>query len=80
MNTASVPTLRELDAADLPETEGLLDAALGGRMQARLGDLVDVLTLPGMFACSHGGPVWIRGCQSGSGSTRRRRASTVARP
>jgi ribosomal protein S18 acetylase RimI-like enzyme len=43
-------TVRRFDAGDLPAAETLLDRTLGGRMQARLGELVDVLDLPGFVA------------------------------
>jgi hypothetical protein len=33
-----------------PTSRGLLDAELGGRWQARLGEMVDVLALPGWVA------------------------------
>jgi ribosomal protein S18 acetylase RimI-like enzyme len=47
MATAAI---RPLGAADLTEAEALLDDELGGRRQARLGELVDVLALPGFVA------------------------------
>jgi ribosomal protein S18 acetylase RimI-like enzyme len=46
--------IRRFDASDLPAAETLLDHTLGGRQQARLGELVDVLDLPG-FAAVHDG-------------------------
>jgi ribosomal protein S18 acetylase RimI-like enzyme len=42
--------VRSLYDADLPWAEQLLDAELGGRHQARRGELVDVLDLPGLVA------------------------------
>ena len=42
--------VRALREADLAWAEELLDAALGGRRQARRGELVDVLDLPGLVA------------------------------
>ncbi len=39
--------IRRFDASDVPAAEALLDRALGGRKQARLGELVDALDLPG---------------------------------
>jgi ribosomal protein S18 acetylase RimI-like enzyme len=45
-----VPELRPLTGDDLPAAEALIDAALGGRRQARLGEVVDVLALPGVGA------------------------------
>ena len=43
--------IRELTAADEATVQRLLDAELGGRNQARLGELHDVLALPGFCAC-----------------------------
>lgn len=40
------PEFAELGAADVPEAEGLLDRVISGRMQVRLGEVVDVLDLP----------------------------------
>jgi ribosomal protein S18 acetylase RimI-like enzyme len=42
--------LRELTADDEAAAERLLEAELGGREQARLGEVVDVLALPGFCA------------------------------
>lgn len=42
--------IRSLTAADLEVAEALLDAAVGGRHQARLGEVHDVLALPGLGA------------------------------
>jgi len=38
-----VATIRDLRPADLPLAEALLEEGLGGRLQARRGELVDVL-------------------------------------
>lgn len=43
--------LRDMVEADLPAVEALLDDSLGGRRQARLGELVDVLERPCIVAC-----------------------------
>jgi ribosomal protein S18 acetylase RimI-like enzyme len=42
--------VRPLRDADLPWAEQLLDVELGGRHQARRGELIDVLGLPGLVA------------------------------
>jgi ribosomal protein S18 acetylase RimI-like enzyme len=42
--------IRELAPADEAIIERLVDAELGGRMQARLGEMHDVLVLPGYCA------------------------------
>jgi len=42
--------IRELAPADEATLERLLDAELGGRVQARLGEVHDVLALPGFCA------------------------------
>ena len=42
--------IRALQPDDGGDADALLDAALGGRMQARLGELHDVLALPGFGA------------------------------
>ncbi len=47
-------TLRRLRDTDIPEAEKLLDEAIAGRWQARLGELVDVLERPGVVACDGG--------------------------
>jgi ribosomal protein S18 acetylase RimI-like enzyme len=47
MATAAI---RPLTLGDLPEAEALFDDELGGRQQARLGELHDVLALPGFVA------------------------------
>ena len=49
--------VRPLLDADLAWAEQLLDAELGGRHQARRGELVDVLGLPGLVAEHDGVPV-----------------------
>jgi ribosomal protein S18 acetylase RimI-like enzyme len=44
-------TVRDLDAAgDAAWAEAELNAAFGGRLQARRGEVVDVLALPGLVA------------------------------
>ena len=43
-------SVRVLTPADEPEAERLLDAELGGRHQARLGEVHDVLALDGIVA------------------------------
>jgi len=42
--------VRALDPRDLPASSSLLDAELGGRQQARLGEVHDVLAVPGVGA------------------------------
>jgi ribosomal protein S18 acetylase RimI-like enzyme len=49
-----VPDLRPLAGPDLPAAEALIEDALGGRHQARLGEVVDVLALPGAGAWDSG--------------------------
>lgn len=43
-------TVRDLRPADLPRAEALLEEGLGGRLQARRGELIDVLDRPGLVA------------------------------
>lgn len=43
-------TVRDLQPADFPMAEALLDEGLGGRLQARRGELIDVLARPGLVA------------------------------
>jgi GNAT superfamily N-acetyltransferase len=43
-------TVRPLTASDLASAEALLDTRLAGRHQARRGELIDVLALPGLVA------------------------------
>lgn len=43
-------SVRALSPSDLPWAERLLDDCLGGRLQARLDELIDVLSLPGLVA------------------------------
>jgi GNAT superfamily N-acetyltransferase len=43
-------TVRDLQPADLPMAEALLEEGLGGRHQARQGELIDVLDRPGLVA------------------------------
>jgi hypothetical protein len=40
-------TVRPFDARDLPRAESLIGAQFGGRLQARLGSVVDALACPG---------------------------------
>ena len=47
---SSQTVVRRLCDADLPWAERLLDAELGGRLQARRGELIDALDLPGLVA------------------------------
>jgi ribosomal protein S18 acetylase RimI-like enzyme len=47
-------TVRDLRAADLPRAEALLEEGLGGRLQARRGELIDVLDRPGLVAEADG--------------------------
>lgn len=56
--------IRELTAGDEAAAEVLLDAVLGGRHQARLGELHDVLALPGFGAWSGG---WLIGVVTWTG-------------
>jgi len=42
--------MRALELSDLPAATSLLDAELGGRQQARLGEVHDVLGVPGVGA------------------------------
>jgi ribosomal protein S18 acetylase RimI-like enzyme len=49
--------VRELREDDLPWAEELLDEEFGGRLQARRGELVDVLAPPGFVAERDGAPV-----------------------
>ena len=46
--------VRALDPADLAWAEAFLDEEMGGRRQARLGELIDVLALPGLVAEDNG--------------------------
>lgn len=46
--------MRPFVAGDIPWAEHLLATGLGGRMQARLGELVDALALPGLVAEADG--------------------------
>jgi GNAT superfamily N-acetyltransferase len=50
-------TVRDLAAGDVEWAVPLLDAVLAGRWQARRGEVVDVLALPGLVAESEGRPV-----------------------
>ena len=44
------PLIRPLGPEDEPGASHLLDVELAGRMQARLGEVHDVLALPGLVA------------------------------
>jgi ribosomal protein S18 acetylase RimI-like enzyme len=48
------PTVRDLRPSDGPRAEALLEAGLGGRLQARRGELIDVLDRPGLVAEADG--------------------------
>ena len=72
--------VRELTGADLEWAEGLVTKAFGGRMQARRGELVDVLELPGFVAEQDGEPAGLLtyrwhddGCELASIVVRRER-------
>ena len=52
-------SIRPLRTTDLPWASRLLDAELGGRMQARRGELVDVLEGPALVATRAHEPVGI---------------------
>jgi ribosomal protein S18 acetylase RimI-like enzyme len=49
-------TIRDLAEADLEWAASVLDAELAGRWQARRGELVDVLALPGLVVVIDGRP------------------------
>jgi ribosomal protein S18 acetylase RimI-like enzyme len=49
--------IRPFGQADLPWAEKLIGAAFGGRLQARLGAVVDALGYPGIVAELQGDPV-----------------------
>lgn len=51
------PDIRSLDESDIAWATTLLDAELGGRIQARRGELVDVLEGPGLVAVRDQQPV-----------------------
>jgi len=51
--------LRALDRGDEEVADGLFTAVIGGRNQARLGEIHDVLALPGVAAWSDGGLVGV---------------------
>jgi ribosomal protein S18 acetylase RimI-like enzyme len=61
--------IRPFEASDVPAAERVLDRMFGGQVQARLGEVVDVLDLPG-FVAVHGGDI--------TGLVTYRRAGTVA--
>lgn len=50
-------TIRDFTDADLPWAETLIGADMAGRMQARLGELIDALACPGLVAEEDGQPV-----------------------
>jgi ribosomal protein S18 acetylase RimI-like enzyme len=50
-------SVRSLAEADTDWAESLLSSTLGGRMQARRGELIDVLALPGFVAVHADTPV-----------------------
>jgi ribosomal protein S18 acetylase RimI-like enzyme len=52
-------TIRAFTDADRPWAERLLGESFGGRLQARLGSLVDPLACPGLVAERDGEPVGI---------------------
>jgi ribosomal protein S18 acetylase RimI-like enzyme len=47
-------TIRDLLPADIEAAETLLEEGLGGRLQARRGELIDVLDRPGLVAEADG--------------------------
>ena len=51
--------LRALDLGDEEVADGLFTAVIGGRNQARLGEVHDVLALPGVAAWSDDGLVGV---------------------
>jgi GNAT superfamily N-acetyltransferase len=51
---ASVLAVRPFSAADMGWVEALLDELLGGRWQARLGEILDVLSFEGLVAEDEG--------------------------
>ena len=55
-------TLRDLDAADHEWADRLISRHQGSRMVARLGELIDPLTLPGIVAELDGRPVALTTC------------------
>ncbi|MDP9296590.1 MAG: GNAT family N-acetyltransferase [Actinomycetota bacterium] len=58
MSADSSPTsVRQLQPVDLSWAEALIDRRLGGRLQARRGELIDVLDLPGLAAERRGEPI-----------------------
>ncbi|MGH9227510.1 MAG: GNAT family N-acetyltransferase [Acidimicrobiales bacterium] len=52
-------TIRAFTDADLPWAERLLGGGFGGRLQVRLGSVVDPLACPGLVAEADGDPVGI---------------------
>jgi ribosomal protein S18 acetylase RimI-like enzyme len=60
-------TIRPFTDADLPWAETLIGADMAGRMQARLGVLVDALACPGIVAEADGEPVGLLTYQDEAG-------------
>jgi ribosomal protein S18 acetylase RimI-like enzyme len=52
-------TTRAFTEADLPWAERLVGGGLGGRLQVRLGSVIDALACPGLVAEADGDPVGI---------------------
>jgi ribosomal protein S18 acetylase RimI-like enzyme len=52
-------TIREFESIDIPWAEDMIGAQLGGRLQARRGELVDALACPGFVAEVGGAPAGI---------------------
>ena len=50
-------TIRPFAEADVAWAESLIGAAFGGRLQARLGDVIDALACPGIVAERDASPV-----------------------
>ncbi len=61
----SAPALRPFAAWDLPWAEAMIGADLGGRLQARRGEVVDVLGCAGIVAETPEGPVGLLTFQLG---------------
>lgn len=51
------PVIRPFEQADLPWAETLIGSDFEGRLQARLGEVVDALAYPGLAAELEGKPV-----------------------
>jgi GNAT superfamily N-acetyltransferase len=52
-------TVRDLQPGDLDRAAALLEEGLGGRLQARRGELIDVLDRPGLVAEANGSLIGI---------------------